>query len=161
MDRLIAGIDPGPEESAVVLFDGGGIWRLWIGENEEVANELRHPYDNIQLVAIEDFAPYGQRIGHESIATIKWIGRFIECAGTGGMNVHAISRSTVKLHLCGVKSVGDPQVRDALIERYGPGRKRAVGTKKAPGPLCGVTGHLWAALAVAVTAYDTQGERHG
>jgi hypothetical protein len=38
----------------------------------------------------------------------------------------------------------DANIRQALIDKLG-----AVGTKKAPGPLYGISGHLWAALAVA------------
>jgi len=35
---------------------------------------------------------------------------------------------------------------------YGGTRDAAVGTKKTPGPLYGVSGHAWQALAVAVVA---------
>lgn len=48
--------------------------------------------------------------------------------------------------LCGVTNTTDKFIRMALIDRYGE-----PGTKKAPGPLFGISGHLWSALAVAVT----------
>jgi hypothetical protein len=44
----------------------------------------------------------------------------------------------------------DANIRQALIDRFG-----AVGTKKMPGPLFGVSSHYWAALAVAVYAAET------
>jgi len=37
-----------------------------------------------------------------------------------------------------------------LIDRYGTTRAAAVGNKKTPGPLYGISGHKWAALAVGV-----------
>jgi hypothetical protein len=43
----------------------------------------------------------------------------------------------------------DPNVRQALLDKIGP-----VGTKKNPGPLYGVSGHGWSALAVAVYASE-------
>jgi hypothetical protein len=38
-----------------------------------------------------------------------------------------------------------------LLDRFGPGREVAVGTKRAPGPLYGIKGDEWSALAVALT----------
>lgn len=144
---MIIGIDPGPTESAVVVLDGDIVVRHYELPNGGLAAQLANdPY----LVAIEDFVGYGKSIAWESIETIKWIGIFRHVAP----RAIEVSRPEVKLHLCGVKAVGDPAVADALCRRWGPGRKAAVGTKKAPGPLYGIKGHLWAALAVAVTAAD-------
>jgi hypothetical protein len=44
----------------------------------------------------------------------------------------------------------DANIRQALIDIYG-GNDKAIGNKKTPGPLYGIKGDLWAALAVAVT----------
>jgi hypothetical protein len=65
----------------------------------------------------------------------------------------------VKLHLCKSTKANDASIRQALIDRYGPGKERAIGTKKAPGPLYGVKADVWAALALAVTWHDTREER--
>jgi hypothetical protein len=62
-----------------------------------------------------------------------------------------VFRRDVKLHLCGSARAKDPNIRQALLDRFGP-----VGTKKAPGPLYGVKSHIWSALAVAVTASETK-----
>jgi hypothetical protein len=83
------------------------------------------------------------------MATIKLIGVVEYVAGAV-----AISRKDVKQHLCGTVRATDADVRDALIHRFGPGKEKAVGKKKTPGPLYGVKGHGWAALAVAVTLAD-------
>ncbi len=68
-----------------------------------------------------------------------------------------LKRFDVKLHLCGNARAKDTNIRQALIDRFGgiEGKSKAVGTKKAPGPLYGCKSHMWAALAVAVTWWDT------
>jgi hypothetical protein len=62
-------------------------------------------------------------------------------------------RATVKAHLCRSAKAKDSNVRQALIDLFG-GKENAIGTKKTPGPLYGISGDVWAALAVAVTWYD-------
>ena len=148
---MILGIDPGPEESAVVWLNADGP-RAETMPNRGVVELLR---SMVVPTAIEDFVPYGQRLGYESIATVKAIGVF-EFAAEG--RARLIPRPEIKRHLCGTHKATDADVRDALMQRFGPGRKKAVGTKTQPGPLYGFKGHHWAALAVAVTAQDTQQE---
>jgi hypothetical protein len=82
-----------------------------------------------------------------------WIGRFVE-AWRGSYTL--MFRREVKLHLCGQARAKDPNVRQALIDRFGPGREKAIGTKKQPGPLYGVSADVWSALAVAVTWSELQ-----
>ena len=65
-----------------------------------------------------------------------------------------VYRHEVKLHLCGSARAKDANVRQALIDRFGPGKELAIGRKAAPGPLYGMTGDCWAALGVAVTDAD-------
>ncbi|MBV8782506.1 MAG: hypothetical protein JO353_14005, partial [Phycisphaerae bacterium] len=48
----------------------------------------------------------------------------------------------------------DGNIRQALIDRFGPTKERAIGKKKSPGPLYGMSGDCWSALAVAVTYAD-------
>ena len=45
----------------------------------------------------------------------------------------------------------DAHVRQSLLDRYGSTRQLAIGSKSRPGPLYGISGHSWAALAVAVS----------
>jgi hypothetical protein len=47
-------------------------------------------------------------------------------------------------------------VRQALIDKFGPGKELAIGKKASQGPLYGLTGDFWAALGVAVTASETE-----
>jgi len=60
-----------------------------------------------------------------------------------------VPRRDVKMHLCSSVRAKDGNIRQALIDRFG-----ADGTKRKPVPLAGISQHRWAALAVAVTAFD-------
>ncbi|NBV46789.1 MAG: hypothetical protein EBR86_14410, partial [Planctomycetia bacterium] len=103
------------------------------------------------LLAIEMIQAMGMAVGAEVFTTAVWIGRFIEAAGFGSTAPHRlIYRTSVKLHLCGTSRAKDPNIRQRLIDLYGP-----VGTKKSKGPLYGVRSHVWSALAIAVTASET------
>ncbi len=166
---IYIGIDPGPEESAVVsLDDTGVVYYAKDEKNADVVNVIgstAHPVESI-LFAIEDFTPYGKSLGHESLETIKWIGEFRRACKDRrlyrlSVQYVEIPRPEIKQHLCDCRTAKDADVRDALIHRYGPGKERAVGTKKAPGPLYGLKSHHWAALAVAVTAMDRNLQEDG
>jgi hypothetical protein len=91
--------------------------------------------------------------------TVWWTGRFAEtwyAAGNG--EPVAVYRKDVKLHLCGSPRAKDPNIRQALIDRWG-GKAAAIGNAKNPGPLYGVKSHAWAALAVAVYVNDEMRRR--
>jgi len=152
---LTIGIDPGPENSDAVILDEEG---LIVGKlscpNGGMYTAVNTWVMQGERVVVEDWEPYGGKLGQESVATIKFIGALVWAHGCG-----AISRPDVCEHLCNRRKVPDSAIREALmyLPRYGPGKEKAVGKKKTPGPLYGITGHLWAALAVAVTAMDTKG----
>lgn len=149
---VITGIDPGPFESHLVEFDGDRVTKCEAMQNWDLLGKIqdgRPPCADNEFLAIEEFVPYGSPVSADSIRTIECIG---VCRWFG---VRCISRKNIKLHLCGtLQQIKDKQVREALIERFGPGKDAAVGKKKTPGPLYGVSGHYWAALAVAVVAWD-------
>ena len=89
-----------------------------------------------------------------------------------------VERPDIKLVLCGSRAAKDPNVRQALIDRWG-GDSVAVGGKKCPecrqrrtqqsgcglcrgsgwehpkGVLYGIGSHVWSALAVAVWGKET------
>ena len=62
----------------------------------------------------------------------------------------------MKLTLCGDARAKDPNIRAALIDRWGGSKAAAVGTKKSPGPLYGFKSDMWAALAVAETFIERE-----
>lgn len=159
----ILAIDPGTAESAWTLYDSATSRRI---NNEFEPNDhlLRrfnlagYPFgDHPDHLAVEMVASYGMPVGREVFETCVWIGRFVEAwARDRGDRFSLVYRRDVKLHLCGTARAKDPHVRQALLDRFGPGRALAVGTKAQPGPLYGMRGHEMAALAVAVTWADTR-----
>lgn len=156
--RVIAtvmGIDPGPESSAYVFFDGERVVNFGILENLDIAMTLRNG-DRADHVAIEGVQSFGMPVGREVFETCIWIGRFIEATP---LDVTIVYRSEVKSHLCNSMKAKDPMIRQALLDRFGPGRQKAIGKKKSPGPLHGISSHCWSALAVAVYWHDTHTPR--
>lgn len=152
---MILAIDPGTEQSAWLVLADGHIQRdlgpslpsMGIGPNETVMSRIRKGW-HCDLV-IESIESYGMPVGREVFQTAYWIGRFdSHCTAT------LMPRRTVKLHLCGSPKATDANIRAALIDRFGPGKAKAVGLKATPGPLHGVKTHLWSALALAVTHHD-------
>jgi hypothetical protein len=153
---IIAAIDPGPSESAFVTLDcvTGGLVQFGKVENYELLDWIQgqgiEPHGP-SLLAIEMIASYGMAVGAEVFRTCVWIGRFVQAWGLATREVY---RREVKLHLCGQARAKDANVRAALVDRFGPGKAKAVGTKAKPGPLYGVKADCWAALGVAVTIAD-------
>ena len=144
MTTLFA-IDPGSSESGWVLYRRGEIIDSGIGDNHDMLPWIRHGQGADKLV-IEMAESFGQKVWSQVFTTVRWTGRFQQ-AWRAPEEVGFITRSQVKMHLCGRRAADDSMIRQALLKRLGP-----PGTKKAPGPTYGVTSHAWAALAVAVTA---------
>jgi hypothetical protein len=151
---LVLAIDPGNIESAIVRYDTASRRPRSFATlpNDEVLGEVKRARaSGVEHVAVEMIASYGMAVGREVFDTCVWIGRFIEAWDGPHTRVY---RAEVKLHLCGVTRAKDTNVRQALLDRFGPGKDVAVGTKAKPGPLYGISGDAWAALAVAVTWGD-------
>jgi hypothetical protein len=148
---MIGAIDPGYERSAFVSLADGELTDFGILDNAELLLRARRSvgYD---LVVIERIMSYGMPVGAEVFETVYWSGRFAEAAHP--LPVHRIGRKAVKLHLCGQSRAKDPNVRQALIDRFGG--PSAIGKKASPGPLYGISGDVWSALAVAVTFHDQE-----
>ena len=146
---MILAIDPGPTKSAFVLWDGRQVHGAGWEENESIRSrlELFVRHSSSPRVAIEMIASYGMAVGASVFGTCVEIGRMVEVASRNGTTPELVFRRDVKLHVCGSARAKDANVRQALIDSLGE-----VGTKKTPGPLYGVKSHMWAALAVAVTA---------
>lgn len=156
MTRLVFAIDPGNVESAFVSFDPVKrvVYEKDTVPNADLLDRIPH-YVSVNggaLCAIEMIASYGMAVGAEVFDTCVWIGRFIERWNRSSpYEAERVFRRDVKLHLCGTSKAKDANVRQALIDMFGPGKDRAIGKAKSPGPLYGVSGDVWAALAVAVT----------
>ena len=141
--RITVGIDPGPRESSYVVWDGQRVIESGDLPTQELAEYLDSASD-CDTVACEWIESFGMAVGREVFETVFAIGAFSQHAA-----LRLVPRRDVKMHLCASPRAKDGNIRQALIDRLG-----AVGTKKAPGPLFGIAGHRWSALAVAVTAHD-------
>lgn len=142
---MILAIDPGPAESAFVAWSDDKLLRFGKVPNGELLDQLCAgvPAD---VCVIEQVASYGMPVGAEVFETVFWSGRYAQAFGG---RVERLPRLKVKLHLCHDSRAKDGNIRQALIDRFG-----APGTKHNRGVLYGVSGDVWAALAVAVTWWD-------
>ena len=177
MSRILA-IDPGPERSAALWYDTAKekpLGKYEIFRNEHLRIVIAAQRDSLEdgcqdMMAIEMIACYGMSVGKEVFQTCLWIGRFIEAFVGNNTSVRAgdfrncvirehryglVYRKDVKMHLCHSMRATDANIRAALLDRFGPGKEKAVGTKRSPGPLYGIKKDLWSALAIAVTCADT------
>ncbi len=152
----ILGIDPGPQKSAWVLYNGKIPLEFGIDDNIIMAASLQCLCVGADRVAIEMVASYGMPVGKDVFETCVWIGRFMERIWQAGpsMPISHIYRKDIKMNLCHNMRAKDSNIRQALIDRFGPGKDKAIGKKATPGPLYGIKADEWAALAVAVTYYD-------
>lgn len=163
---MLLAIDPGPELSAWLVYDRDSGRPLHFGKhpNESVLSVIASPPVPCDQLAIEMVASYGMSVGATVFETCVWAGRFIQLWGMAvplydkpaGDDARRLYRRDVKLHLCGSLRAKDTNIRAALIDRYGPGKDKAIGLKASPGPLYGIKADCWAALAVAVTAVETR-----
>ena len=158
----IIAIDPGPERSGYVVFDGLRVLACGWETTHEIRCVLDDGARDSTSVVFEGVESYGMAVGAETFETVFVTGRLYEFA-TMWRDTSAVSRiyrKAIKLHLCGSARAKDANIRQALLDRFG-GAKAAKGTKAQPGPLYGVSGHCWAALALAVTWWDQQGGTDG
>ena len=79
------------------------------------------------LLVIEMIASYGMAVGQTVFETCVWIGRFVEIASFNNIKFEYIYRKDEKMNLCYSMKAKDRNIRQALIDRFGP-----VGKKKNP-----------------------------
>jgi hypothetical protein len=151
MSGGVIAIDPGPAESALMVWDGAAVQERQYAPNNEILALLRSLRPSERPCVIEMIASFGMPVGVEIFESCVWIGRFMEAYGAD--LVHRITRGQIKMHLCNSMRAKDTNIRQALIDRFGK-----PGTKKNPGALYGVSGDLWSSLAVAVTWFDLNQE---
>lgn len=155
MPKVFA-IDPGPTQSAFVVWDGE-----FIREFDKVDNNIL--IDIIEVNAwcshkfvIEQVRSYGMPVGEEVFDTVHWSGRFHQASNT---HVDLMPRKDVKMHLCHTNRASDSNIIQALRDRFAYGvRNYGKGTKKEPGFFYGFSKDIWQAFALAVTYYDLKGE---
>ena len=182
MHGRILAIDPGPESSGVVVYDSDEHTVDLAAEmnNRALLGKLELLNIDAERLVIEDIVSYGMAVGESTFETVKWMGRFDHAwehahdgAGCAPNRADYLNRRDIKTVICGGSTFRDPNtgaqvgvkdkhIRAALLERFpstGGGKTPAIGTKGEPGPLYGVKGHMFSALAVALAWCDIQGGR--
>ena len=153
----ILAIDPGPIDSAFVVYENKKILLKGIEENPLLLMRLRNaPFSpilqDVSLIVIETPMSYGMKVGRDVFECCVAVGRFME-ACLFGAPVHRLGRKQVVLQLCHSARAKDGDVTRACIERVGPKGKKA-----SPGPTYGVAYDEWAALGVAVAVDEMLAE---
>lgn len=164
---MILGIDPGNEETALVVIDGD-LFPVYAAKvaNDDINQALWALVVNcgcFQAVGIECIASYGMAVGKEVFETAEWSGRIREIAKAKWTTakILRVYRKQVTMHICLSTKANDSNIRRAILDRYpttGGGKTPQVGTKSQPGPLFGFANDMWAALGVAITTAEKQNE---
>lgn len=150
----VMAIDPGTFESAWVKFQRGVPVAFGKDANATVLRKVRAYVAPGAQIVCEQIESYGMAVGREVFETVRWAGRFEQTFlgwdDRNGEGWHYLPRRAVKLEICGQPRAKDANIRAALIDLYG-GKEAAIGRKATPGPLYGMSGDVWAALAVGIT----------
>ena len=134
------------------------------------------PHEHALRVVCEYITSYGATVGRSTFETIFWTGMFLSV----GYPYQKLPRKApwgpnpdqygfqddpwyegVCNHLLHRNTGTDAQINSVLKHRFpqtGGGKTPSVGTKAQPGPLYGIKGHEWSALAVAVTFVEQFGK---
>lgn len=152
---MLLALDPGCDQSAVILMESGEV-RGFIMPNPDLLKWLGLREASRSTLVIEQVESYGMPVGREVFETVFWSGRFAQAWAARGGVWTRMPRRAVKMALCGSPRATDATIRKALVDRFGPGKDRAIGRKASPGPLYGIKSDMWQALALAVTYLEAQ-----
>jgi len=140
---MIIGIDPGNTHSASAIIQDGRIVTKCYRPNADFIKDLGAatalPGFKGHIVC-EMIASYGMPVGKTVFDTCVFIGQLLQVFPA----MKRVTRVQVKSTICHSAKAKDGNIRQALIDIYGP-----PGTKSTPGGTYGLSGDMWAALAVA------------
>ena len=152
---IVIGVDPGPTQSAFVVFDGKRVIEHDISLNKALRDYLDQAISRISTIpnaiVFEQVESFGMAVGRDVFETVLQTGRMFQVVERVAV---LMPRRVVKLHLCHSMRAKDSNIRQAIIDRFGGSKAAAIGLKKTPGPLYGVRSHEWSALAIALTYFD-------
>lgn len=150
----ILALDPGTTQTGwCIMSSDTRVIQHGITSNQRLLAMLSNV--DADKMATEMIASYGMAVGKEVFETCVWIGRFTQ-AWKEPDKVMVIYRKDVKMHLCRSTRAKDANIRQAIIDLYQPtggGTVPQIGTKAQPGPLYGVSSHVWPAIGVALVAH--------
>ena len=158
MNRVL-GIDPGNVDSAYVVMDKETQKPLEHEKlnNVDLENKLKNGEIQFDEAVIEMISSYGRIAGHDLFQSCIEIGRLSMIIESMGKTVYGCYRRDVKLHLTGIASSKDSNVRAALIEMYAQHDFRnGKGSKDNPDWWYKFKTDEWAAAGLAVT-YSQRG----
>ncbi len=163
MNETILAIDPGTTESAYVLYKAGRLIAFGKVLNRGLLGVIKTA--KASILAIEMPACYGMAVGRSVFETCRWVGIFQQAFGLSKTHLvyrkqvnHENGVDSVCMHLCKNNRAKDSNVRQAILDRFpetGGGKTPQVGTKVKRGPLYGVSGDVWSAIAVGITFDET------
>jgi hypothetical protein len=158
-EKGILAIDPGNAESgAVILTPGGRVVQAFPKIRNGLLLDLIENGFEVQMgyrperLVIEMPKARGMPTANQEFETCVVIGWFEHAFGL--IRSTRIYRHEVKSTICDSQRAKDGHIAAAIRDLYpqtGGGSKPAVGTKKDPGPLYGVSKDAWQALAVGLT----------
>ena len=158
---ILLGLDPGPDHSGLVVYDCNNAPYVVTAQAR-----VRWPDMRTLIRSIEPDIVVCERTtaGPPSISVVRTtevVGRVMEFCESINQRFELLPRRDV-LSALGVSARGakDAIVRQALIELHGGSQAAALGDKRAPGPLYGVTSHAWSALALCVTFNLNRGVKY-
>ena len=154
----VLAIDPGNEQSGWAFMEGMTVLGAGVDPNAVLVASLIQKRWGVDRVACEWIQSYGMTVGKEVFHTCRWVGRF-EQAVDGWRPFRLVYRRAVKLHLCNDTRAKDKNIRQAILDMYpatGGGKTPQVGTKASPGPLYGISSHMWAAVGLALTEQNIE-----
>lgn len=161
---VINAIDPGPKTHGFVeleyvpeAYNYGEEWPIYLRSAEDAAKTSHLILDKAcspgEVWVCEGVQSYGRVVGR-SVLDTAWNAGRIE----GQHDYDRVyTNPEIKDILCGRRSVKEPQLQEQVREIIGTVNgmsgyevKVLKGTKVDPGPLYGIKGHAWSALAVAI-----------
>jgi len=157
MKRLYIGIDPGPRTSGLVVYeqDGDRAGRVIHANKAAALPDIRELLKLSRTDGSVEVVLERTQAGPPSssvVLTTEVVGRILELCHLLGLPCDTYYRRDVLQALdCAKKGNKDSLVRARLIEIHGGSRAAAIGSKKCPGPLYGVSSHAWQALGVVIT----------
>jgi hypothetical protein len=156
--RYILALDPGTEITAwLVLSAEKTIEQFGLEANAKISRMFRydcwplhvHYVDDEMEVVCEQIQSFGMAVGATTFQTVRWEGRFWESCEREKVPFKFVTRMQVKQAICHDARAKDMNIRQALIDRYGP-----QGTKRNKGATYGISKDVWSALAIATTALE-------
>ena len=115
---IVIGVDPGPTQSAFVVWDGERVLDKGILPNFIVvgclSNYAGHDQITADAIVFEQVESFGMAVGRDVFETVFETGRMFQSVAR---LARRIPRREVKMHLCHSMRAKDSNIRQALIDR--------------------------------------------